>query len=355
MNLTSSCLITAYEHYVKLPVRDNLLKFLTLAIEATEDVSHTLLEIRQGFPDHPVECTLMSNGSTGGERAYKYGPLFKVARGHIEPYIRFPRHPWHKRVVIRSRFPKNELPPFDGQHMYVDMSTSKVDGIINHVDNLLKLGPVVVYTFPRIVNWLASSEQFVQFCADCDGMVSITSSDSDAFYDDRPFRAAGIIVNDQMINWKSGLNFFTCDHGSRHSIRNLWASKGGRYFNLMNLSCSGIEIDDVITFGSCECGRPFAVDKFLPHYKYLPKVNGDILYDLGLAKLAGPFLGLQFITNGDRLEAHYISKKQLDFTAINNKIGAEVKPVPGSYFGIGEDSKHLNFWGRYDLARVANI
>jgi hypothetical protein len=80
----------------------------------------------------------------------------------------------------------------------------------------------------------------------------------------------GILFNDQMINWKSGVNFYTCCHNHQHFLP-IFVKRDGRFFNLLNFLTLSDD-SDIFEIEPqkelCGCGRFRMPFRFVPHFRH---------------------------------------------------------------------------------------
>ncbi len=149
--------------------------------------------------------------------------------------------------------------------------------------------------------------------------------------------------NDQMINWKSGVNFFTCSHNRKHFLP-IFAARNGGYYNLLNLKRFWIPVDDLFEvqgFEDCACGKPAPILNFIPH------VSNFIDYRqvMGMANhLNSKFRWIQIVQHKD-IKVMYETSLGTDITpedvATIKKLG-DVSFHKGDYLQIG--NKFPSFW-----------
>lgn len=227
---------------------------------------------------------------------------------------------------------------FFGFNAYHDIITENVislrfgrAGLIPDLIDALKTKhdnrPVVIP--PGCLLYLSKSDEFIDLYSKHITHENrwIISTDDPAFVDLDIFRDRGIFVNDKMINWRTGLNFFTCTAGHKHFLP-IFAREGNRYYNLLNpMGRRGHPVDDLFEItGSptrCTCGLMRIDFRFIPHVKSCPRIDGQYLYDTALAKrLKKQYYNYQIIQVGSNLHLYYVARDEpedagLKFTRIH--------------------------------------
>lgn len=163
-------------------------------------------------------------------------------------------------------------------------------------------------------------------------------------------KQTGIYINDQMINWKTGLNFWTCINGHKHFLP-IFIKRDSYYLNLLNFNRIKQPIDDHFEikseFVKCECG------KFRCSYYFIPHVNNfftDQNYDelINLAnKLVTPFRFVQFVEIEGQINLFYTTDKSVtidpnDVEIIKNQFNKPVQLMKNQCFQVG--AKLPAFW-----------
>ena len=115
-------------------------------------------------------------------------------------------------------------------------------------------------------------------------------------------------LNDQMIDWSSGLNFYTCLANKKHFLP-IFAKKNNTYRNAINLSEKNYVTSDYFKITAnttlCKCGKYRCDFTFLPHKKnYIPEL--DYQETLSWSNiLTKEFRSFQIIKNRDNFEIFY--------------------------------------------------
>jgi hypothetical protein len=216
--------------------------------------------------------------------------------------------------------------------------------------NAIKKTYVTGYAYS--LHQLTANELFLETTKDL--LFGFVNLDSPAFCNTHLLEKYGMHFNDQMINWKTGVNFFTCSFGGRHFLP-IFARVGSFYYNLLNLHRTPIKIDDEFqiksNFKICPCGRPCCDFVFIPHVKdFLAGYDYDEL--MGLRNvLSSKFRWIQFIQDGTRIEVYYEVSGFADMDEHDQDVIRTTFQNPifrkGSYFQVG--AKYPCFWKKSNL------
>jgi hypothetical protein len=175
---------------------------------------------------------------------------------------------------------------------YVDWIIDRYKSIQSHF---------IIYAFPCV--FLRYLEQFRSKLTN----FHVLSSGYDAF-----FKSHGVYVNDCVIDWQTGLNFYTCKHNKRHFLP-IFSIRDGYIRNLINICSRPIPISDLFTItGSaenCPCGKKYIPFTYIPHIKAAITKNDQYYYDLSLINyLESDYYSIQFIQNNDEILILYRGK-----------------------------------------------
>lgn len=164
---------------------------------------------------------------------------------------------------------------------------------------------------PGCLLYLARCDEFIErYIKYFPGRAIITTGEPSLF-DITALRKNGIYVNNKMVNWKTGVNFFTCRYGVRHHLP-IFAHRDGRYYNLLNLfNKDGYPVDDFFEIVGpqywCKCGRLAIPFRFIPHIANCPLLDGQPYYRPDLAtKFVGHYYNYQIIQVGNTNHIYYI-------------------------------------------------
>lgn len=296
-------------------------------------------EIYKRTPQAGRSCILRSNGSTTANVEYRFGP-----RPDVIPIIEM--HLWsqsdYPSIVVLDKFPHTPAGgDFRDNGATITVNFRHPNSIRYLADRFkerARRGRFTARFKPNTLLFLGRSN-FPDMINNVGELDRLVSFDFDPFYDDRAF---GGTVNDQMVNWKSGVNFYTCKEGTKHFIP-IWYRDGNRYYNLLNLSDkNGIEVDDSIELGNlqkCKCGRTYLDLRFIPHINNCPNMG----YAPTLARsLVNAYFNMQFYQSDKLYLAYTAVDKDDDAQKIASEYSAQL--LPNTTVLVGTRGKLPAFW-----------
>lgn len=321
------------------------------------DISE-LAEIRKSIaPQLQLADTyLSSNGSTGSVRLFTFGPNSRFWLTTIEDHIKYrPQSKFvglHPSILVSTAefnftkhacAPENTIPT-----QYVVAIQLHRSGAINYlIEQLQRIRNSTIFSTP--VNWLylLSEPNFRNFLES--SSASGMSTNWEGFYRNPP---ANFHLNDNMVNWTTGMNFYTCPYGTRHYLPTFVVTVDG-IVNLLNLAGPAIlPVDDAMDISpntcECQCGRTYRPFTFIPHINQcIRSATGEPIYDLQLAnQLKSKYLNLQFIQEDQTIHVLYITTdhpQDMPFlTEYFDKHGLRVEFIPNKYYIL--NSKLPVFW-----------
>ena len=222
------------------------------------------------------EATLLyTNGSSGGApKQYEFGPRFGRWAGHIEPFLRALH--CGPCIMLCCRI-GNGRPPkrltfaeVENNKRHYDASGNLLDRwqlreLFDHVKDIHgRRGKVILSAFPDVWNMLLSNPLFNNLCEENrDRIAFFVNSDFEMLFGSEKF-----LVRDQMINWSSGLNFYTCEAGVKHFLPIFHKNEEG-CTNILNALAKRDDSDSVALGArkKCECGRHFMKMDIVFHKK----------------------------------------------------------------------------------------
>ncbi len=152
------------------------------------------------------------------------------------------------------------------------------------------------YTFLNILG----NHKFTDFIDNNKNSIeSVINTDCEPVFKKKNLQKNNIPINDQMIDWSTGLNFYTCKHNKKHILPIFYTDMESKQrINLLNLQNVQLKFADFfkkINFQKCECGKISCNFDFYPHYNnQILEPTGGIFQDLNLAeKLNGNYCFLQ--------------------------------------------------------------
>jgi hypothetical protein len=344
-----SDLKTAYENYYNDPSQESADKLLNEVknFDFDEDLKHLqeLAENNPLFDEHVFTAqeignkteisevamlgfatsSLTTNGSTNGPTAYAFGPNYNY---------------WRENVTKELRNP-------EGVQNEINLETHKgslVDSIERSEGPVWLSGRPTDFIFPttdpKLADYLRANSDKIKY---------LTT------YDTEPLMRKSIYHNDQMIDWRSGLNFHTCRFGNKHVLPTFAFLEGNKVRNLLNMHPSSVvEMSDTFNmkgFFKCPCGSTACDLEFLPHYKkairnkheepfYMPELMNE---------LDGSYINLQFLqeNTGGKVWIYVTPNEvpQSDYDHIRDVLsskGLDSELLMNRYFMVGR--KMIHFW-----------
>lgn len=252
---------------------------------------------------------LLSSGSTGKPRRYLLAPHGQTVVDTVEGWLKNPQGgrsiglTWNYNYRLEATLPGWRHFPTAGtirEHISADWTV--------HAPTLVKLvlestQPVHLVAQPNVAGVLVWHPHLSALLRA--GRCRLSTTNTEGFY---PRRFAP--VDDQMIDWTTGVNFFTCRWGERHFYPLFHREADGACSNLLNLVGKAGR-DDVVEIGEgyrpCRCGRDVVPFRFLPHADRCPVIGGRPFHDLTLAdRLVGVYRNIQFVQVGERVVVHFV-------------------------------------------------
>ncbi len=226
---------------------------------------------------------------------YYFGPLWEYWWRQIELLLKNPTRGPAVYVCFHSPFwgpPRPGLVKSDLGRVTEQSicGTSHFLVLDYNYDNLEVLEPFpTIAADPKCLLYLLKDPKFTT-------AATIQSTHYEAFFP----KLLNVFINDNCIDWKTGLNFYTCRAGTKHFLPIFALTKTG-FINLLNLAqeCPA-PADDLFIIEPerclCSCGRYYMPFTFLPHYRLMIKTTTGWFYDLNIPDhLQGRYKNLQFI------------------------------------------------------------
>lgn len=285
---------------------------------------------------------LKSNGSTlsTGSVDYRFGPLPILLE--IERILKYRQY--HTIFFLGNTNGRNELVKSNKDSydklMHFDYNSPDwkilTTSIRGRQANVLKAQP-------HTLLYLTSDENFLNAIGPYKKHIhSICTTDWEPFFRQKHL---DILINNNMINWKTGVNFYTCEKGHLHFLPIFILHK--EYgINLLNMANKRLYInDDIFSYDPnpiiCECEKTKLNSKFITHN------NNNFRYQLDLIEdLKDHYANLQFVREDDKTKVYYTTKTNTiskhDQELINSKFG-KVEFIGGIRLltGLG---KYYPFW-----------
>lgn len=234
---------------------------------------------------------LYSGGSTAGTfRRYEFGPNFGHVRRAVEGFLRLSHHKtllladvgFGIRETPFGFHPSGRPPQSDFEVSATWHTESNIGRLFDLVSELhAEHGPINLCALPHI--WLAitNNRSFLEMERVQGGKLNALVNTDGV----RTFGPVSSVVRDQMIDWASGCNFYTCPSGRMHFLPMFISSEGGKSCtSLLNLKRCSKGSDDVVDIGQeqdyCRCGLPFVAFKILTHARNAPRNSSGEPLDL---------------------------------------------------------------------------
>jgi len=307
--------------------------------------------LKKKYLCNSVKATqLESNGSSKTNKFYKFHPLFPVWRECIENKLR-----GHNTIQLVA--PHSGCVP---KIIVYDIFCSSIDYLcylsIERSDNGLKEFIEIVRSKSEtgIINlsgmsdvWFRASmgADTIEYLLEC-GINSIINFDWELFVKSE-FKHK-FQINDQMIDWKTGLNFYTCKFGKKHFLP-IFHIIENKISNLLNLYFDSEVCTDYFKIigerRKCSCGKFYYLFDFKSHYKNYLDIDRNIIN-----KLQSRYLGLQFIQIKDILYVLHspINDNTLDINILKEEL-SDYKLVFLKDHSCWVGRKIFNFWKDDDL------
>jgi len=248
-----------------------------------------------------------SGTSTGRTREYQLAPQHNFWFTQLETCIRYP-------IGCNIDVPDLKVIGFypmlfnDRIWEYIPqvniLAVSSVDEeLIDWFECFLKPNQSITLR-PDMVFMLSKKDRFWDCCVNLDCRVVV--SDWEPFFDVRQ----AVYVNDCMINWMRGVNFYTCPYGKKHFLP-IFAKVDSHHVGLFNLGYRpSDDPDDYFEVKgepvSCECGFYRLDFDFMPRPHNMIQHAGRYYYNPNLAKeLDSDYKAMQFVQREDNLDVLY--------------------------------------------------
>lgn len=291
-----------------------------------EPTVHTLDIISKTNATDVPAFMMMSNGSTSGTpTAYSFDKNYSYWRDGVTSQLRNPEA-IETEINLENVKPGSLIDSIESANGPVWLSGRPSDFIFPTTD-------------PKLADYIRTNADKIKY---------LTT------YDTESLMRRSIYHNDQMIDWKSGLNFRTCRFGNKHVLPTFALMEDGRYRNMLNLCREVAEPSDLFemkNFFKCPCGKTACELNFLPHVrKSIRNSHDEPFYLPGLMNdLKGSYMNLQFLQEeaGGKVLIYVVPNEvpTSDYDHIRDLLGdmgldSELKM--NQYFVVGR--KLLHFW-----------
>jgi hypothetical protein len=213
-----------------------------------------------------------------------------------------------------------------------------------------------IYGYAHTLNQISQDQEFLDICniKKC----NFFNSDVPCFVNKNNFMKRQIHLNDQMIDWKSGINFYTCTNNQKHFLP-LFSIRKNHYKNLLNLTDYKSSKDDFIKINpkpiKCECGKIRCEFEFIPHYKnFIDGFNYEDCLDFA-NKISSQIRWFQIIQINKKMHVFYENNQNHNLLDVDaEKIDImfnKPKYIRGQKFRVG--SKIPAFWKITDASGLS--
>jgi hypothetical protein len=334
-------MLKEFERYCILPNSMNTHNLFHSMMDYEGDFSITaeLYSIKRYFnPEDYGVLKAKTNGTTrSGGQIYEFSDNFHSWRNLIEK--KFRGHDSDIIVVKSCTLQENKLAvpevilkddPTCNVMIQLDLS------IVSHIEFLLSyLG-----SYGKQFNIMSSSDFWLYITTSglMDVLVRIPGFHKFVNCDWELFAKKSIepYMMDQMVDWSTGLNFYTCDFGHKHILPMF--HEGNNLLNLRQMEFR--EVDDLLEIGKalkCACGRRRYDFEFRSHAGSWTEFGRGLL-----DQLAGVYWNLQFLESPWERYVCYISMSD----EIRGFMDG-VTYLEGQYYPVGR--KAYNFWNRDEI------
>lgn len=309
-------LVGCFEDYYRNPVEhpDQLVEAIVNYNfkSYSQDVEH-IAALKQFYRRSEGASIVKSNGSTlTSSIYYQFGPHFGFWRAKIERILRgydilvSLMNDTHATASCEYLHPVVIEQPLDRYCIYLDLGSednrNQLRTILAQICNAhnkkisLCAKPntwLHASTDHAVFNDLFSYKPFIKSLVNEDWEAWVSRQLINTFH-----------FNDQMIDWKSGINFYTCTSNTRHFLP-IFHITGTSSSNLLNLAMDVDLVSDHweitdFTVQMCPCGRPFLPTVFRSKQDHQVSVPRSLIENLK----AG-YSNLQFVSHNNTLHALY--------------------------------------------------
>lgn len=316
---------------------DNLCKYDFLDYDPRDE---SLIQIWKSSVNFFDRENLRSNGSSDLLEEYKFGPMSVLTS--IERILKYRQY--HTILLVGNLQGRNELiksqKSMQEQVMYFDYRNPDWKPLITAILGRRKS---VIKGQPNTFLYLTSDDAFLSILERCNRQIhSICTTDWEPFFRKKKLQ---VLVNDNMINWKTGINFYTCENGYRHFLPIFFLSDKFA-INMLNNANKRLYVnDDIFTYDStpiaCGCGKTRLNFDIAFH------CNNSFRVDMTLIEeLIDKYMNLQFERKENDITCYFTTlcgkMSAHDEEIIRHKFG-DIKFVSGIRLltGLG---KYYPFW-----------
>lgn len=334
-----------------------------------DEFCNDILSLRRSIESGHKDCLMLkTGGSLGTRREYAFGPQPHSWLSNVEKRLKFPfRTENVKSFWITGGFPNwrkypaiHKEQPFGPYTNAILQNETMMQDCIRLYENIIEeFGLVHLVARPEKFLFLLSHQEFVERVLNKLGskIVSLINTDGPPFFNSKVLSQYNIFFNDQMINWETGVNFYTCRNGHKHFLP-IFVYHQYQSTNLLNLcNTSMVETDDFVsiepTIIKCQCGVNRLRIDFIGHCKNCPVINGNAFIDLSIAEsLTSNAINLQFVQNENVINIYCIEINDTDKNFLDSywqKLGLTVQFHEDWFATSKAERKIPHFWRGNDL------
>ena len=311
-----------------------------------EEITAEIASLKRRYLSSQYSYEVTSNGSTGGNCHYQFAPHFGYWCYTIEKILR--NYDIQVRIIHQpfndeSSFYINPCVDQDKKDNYnIKLDLSNIENIAKLTDIISSLSQehqISICSKPHSWLFLSTHEESLScFEQIAPYTKNLINEDWELWTKRNLYNK--FFMNDQMIDWKTGLNFFTCHKGNKHFLP-IFYSDGYRSSNLLNLAFDSVVHSDEFILGQrvlCSCGKFFLPLSFKSHRNNYLDLPRNIIENL-----SGSYLNLQFILHDEKLYLMYTSQDKCDdFDQIRSMIGRNFIAQENVLYYVG--TKRFPFW-----------
>jgi hypothetical protein len=258
-------------------------------------------------------------------------------------------HPFGWRPMIYLQTSRESAIPYMRRHELYQwqfktphLNDYQVSEIIKVLEEMIKkYGFITLLAVPESYLFLNQTLAFLDFLELHKERINIFSWCWEPFFKKNVLRERKIWFGDNMIDWTSGINFYTCKNGHQHVLPIFINGPNGP-INAINMIEQNFAISDnmeITNIVNCTCGLTRPTYIYYPHFKNsIRSDDGRIFFDTDLPdNLQSRYRSLQFIEqpNGKNIIVHYdVEGVMLDKPFLENVIksyGFDVGWKPESF------------------------
>jgi hypothetical protein len=254
----------------------------------------------------------MHSGGTTTPKHYRFGPYPRFWISAIEKTVKNPSNKLSVLLLIMLSIGPSSVYPFPIDLMPHEYCVNgnwfgDTQTLLRGLDSLPSQN-LLISSVPRVFLYLSRDREFLDHAEAMKW--SMESTYSESFYPRKPFQERSIHVNDNMINWVNGHNFFECPYGTKHFLP-IFLKKEGHTVNLLNLVGCERDDDDLWHIdpgvSRCACGKDYLKITFMPHRSAaIVKESGEFFYAPEFAELLEErYFCFQFIQQDKRIKVLY--------------------------------------------------